>query len=559
MKLPLLARLRRVSERHRIINLYSGNDWLRGKSEVYAFEHFLMHQAFYRRLSPHERLLYHREIARILQSIAGEYVAPPRKLLLDIAHHCQSGEVHLDAARHFQRAAESSYLDGAAVEAAELCQEAITNLTHLPEDGAERDRLMAESVLLHLTCISYGAVDRAMNLCLLSLAQEGEKAAERAGIHSTLAQIKSLTGHLHIRSGNVVAALAVMREGAMIAKESGNRVTEFFVLAQLGRHLAKESLEESMALRYEAREVFEKYVAGASLEPAHRDLLLRQFSTLLVYIGLGELDRGDYEKAVEQMERGIEEMRNRRMSDDLLAGLNYLGQAYALLGLFEEAERVVKEAIELQSRSGHDGPHPWTGYNLGLLGKIYMEGGRIADAVRVMADAVQISEAVQQADLLTLVRNYEAELLMHTLNPAADLARAERVLMVNLAESRTAALHRSAALALSLLALLRRKQGRLGAAATHSTEAIEYLERHGDMPALRTEEILFSHHLVLRSLGREDEAVKFLARSRSVLQRKARRLQNRRFRTSFLRAVPLSRNIIEARRSGSDQEDAHAS
>jgi tetratricopeptide (TPR) repeat protein len=545
-EMAVLAQLRRVSERHRIISLYTGHDWLRDRSEMYAFEHLLMHQAFYRKLGPHERRLYHQEVANVLKKLAAEYEVPPRKLLLDLAYHCRRGGRLLDAAHNYFAAAESSYFDGATAEAAHLCAESLTCLRLLPEGDSERDALTANCVLLHLTFTLYGPVDAAANRELLALAEEGELAAVRADLPSTLARLKGVQGHLYIRLGDVTQALELMRDAVAVARKTADRVTEFFALAQLGKQLAKEDLQESMKVRLEAKSVFDRYVSQAEIPADERAVLERQNAMLVVYIGLGKLDLGEYEQAIELLKAGVSELRVRHMYDDLMAGLNYLGQAYAVVGMFAEAERVVQEAIELRSKYEEDTLHPWIGYDVGLLAKIYLEWGRVTDAIRTMPEAVRISEATKQADLVTLVRNYRAELLMHPHNPAGDLREAEAVLVDNIADSRHAALHRSAALGLSLLSLLKLRELRMGEAVEHGDQALACLRQKGDMPALRTEEVLFNHYRVLLAAGRAAEAEALLEEAHSVLTRKGQRIEDPELRESFYRNVPLSRAITEA-------------
>lgn len=545
-EMAVLAQLRRVSERHRIISLYTGHDWLRDRSEMYAFEHLLMHQAFYRKLGPHERRLCHQEIANVLKTLAAEYEVPPRKLLLDLAYHCRRGDRLVEAAHNYFAAAESSYFDGATAEAAHLCAESLACLRLLPVDHPERDALTANCVLLHLTFTLYGPVDVAANQELLTLAEEGALAAVRAELPSTLARIKGVQGHLFIRLGDVPRALALMRDGVAVARKTADPVTEFFALAQLGKQLAKEDLQESMTVRLEAKRVFDEYVSRAEIPADERAVLERQNAMLVVYIGLGKLDLGEYEQAIALLEQGASELRERHMYDDLMAGLNYLGQAYAVVGMYPEAERAVQEAIELRSKYGEETLHPWIGYDFGLLAKIYLESGKITEAIRTMPEAVRISEATKQADLVTLVQNYRAELLMHPDNPGRDLREAEAVLAANIADSKQAALHRSATLGLSLLSLLTMREHRISEAVEHGEQAVAYLRLKGDMPALRTEEVLFNQYRVLLAADRVAEAESFLEEAHSVLTRKAQRIEDHGMRRSFFRNVPLSRAIMEA-------------
>jgi tetratricopeptide (TPR) repeat protein len=223
---------------------------------------------------------------------------------------------------------------------------------------------------------------------------------------------------------------------------------------------------------------------------------------------------------------------------------------HASLGRYPAAEQALQRSIELSREHNPDVDHPSIGYNLGLLGKIYLEMGRVEAAEEVMREAVRISEAAEQADLLGLVRNFHAELLMHPGRPPADREEAERVLLRNLDESRAAGIHRSAVQAASLLGLLMLRRATPDDALVHSQQAVDELERLGDMPAVRTEEILFNHHQVLRAAGKPAEAAAYLDRARRLVQRKAGDLKKPELKTSFLENVPLNRGIRDAHTAG---------
>jgi tetratricopeptide (TPR) repeat protein len=176
-----------------------------------------------------------------------------------------------------------------------------------------------------------------------------------------------------------------------------------------------------------------------------------------------------------------------------------------------------------------------------------VEWERFADAEQVMEEAVRITEATRQLELATLVWNYQAELLMHRGNPRADLDAAERVLLRDLREAEQGGYLRSAAQSDCLLARLEMRRGRPEEALRYSTHAVELYRTRGDMPAMRTEEILFTHYRVLRARGRDAEAAPFLEEAYAVLEEKAGRLRDPERRASFLERVPLSREIAAAR------------
>lgn len=557
-ELDVLRQLREVSERHRIISLYTGRNWMRGRSEVYAFEHFLTHQAFYRKLTPHERRLYHGEIAAFLRQIADVEPAPPRKLLLEVAHHWRLAGEHLDAARYSCLAAKSSYADGAIVDAAHLCEEGLASLRQMDAEHPERDPLIAECALLHLMCALYGPLSREANLDLMKVVAEGEAAAARIGAHATRTQIRSIRGQMLIRLGQVHDALAVMREAVELARAEGDCASEFFALVQLGKDLAKENLEEAMVLRYNAERVYREQSALPGLTDEQREGMARQYAVLLIYIGVGELDRGDYERALRYLQPGMERLRERRMHDALLAGLNYTGQAYARLGQFAQAERAIRQALALGAEYDADAVHPWIGYNHGYLAKLYLDRGRYGEAAVAMAEAVRITDATEHADLATLVRNYHAELLLAEGYAGADAQAAERILVQNGEASRQAGLYRSVAKAHTLLALLRLREGRVDDALRESTAALQVVEQWGSLPALRTEEVLYNHARVLAAAGRAADAHAMLARAHGVIRAQGARITDPALAHSFYHEVPLNRRIARDYESSRSTPTAHA-
>lgn len=548
-ELIVLSRLRIVSERYRIIGQYAGQDWLRDRAETYAFEHMLMHDAFYRKLGPRERQLYHEEIGQVLEGILGDYATPPRKLLIDIATHYKFGKRFAIAAGYYLRAAHGTYADGAAVEASYLSGEALDCMRSLAPDTPGRDPVLAEAVLLHLVCAVYGSANTDDSVDLLKVAVEGEEAAQKANDPSLRAEIAAIKGHLYIRTGNVPEGISVMRQAVTLAQETGDAVTEFFALTHLGSQLAKEDLATSVTVRYQALDVYTQRVSLVGLTSTQRDLMLRQYSGLLVLIGLGEFDTGDFEKAIDWLKRGMTELRDEHKFDELPAAMNYLAQVYAAIGVLEEAKGLLEESLRLQDGHGRDHVHPWVGYNQALLGKVLLEMGRFGSAAEVMVEAVRVSEKTRHIDLLSIVWNYEAEVLMHPGNPRVDIAAAEGVLRKNIEVSTAAGLHRSVAQAAALLGVLMTRRADWIQADSFSAQAISELDRYGDMPAVRTEELLYDRWLVLDGWGRRDDALIYLDRAWQVMQRKLGLMVNPEYRRAFVERVPLNLAIADAYRS----------
>jgi tetratricopeptide (TPR) repeat protein len=450
----------------------------------------------------------------------------------------------LQAAKNYYRTAESAFNAGAFQEADQLCHQALQLLRLLPDEEPERNRLHAKTVLLSLICSwEYGAGDQETKLNLLALADEGETSAARLENLAALAEIKAIRGQLLVQLGNVPEAIRVMREALELARASGSRMAECYTLLHLGSQLAKENLAESMKMRYEALDLFEQAVKPARSTPKMA-AVERYFYRFSVYIGVGEFDSGNYSLAVEHLNRGIAQLKQLKMWDALQDAMNYLGQVYVAMGLYEQAEETLLEITKL--RENDKIPQPWTGNNLALLGKLYLEWGKIELAEKPMLEGWAITAAAKQADLITIVRNYYAELLMHPDYEKQDVARAERYLTDNIEESRRAGLYRSTVTALALRSQLALQKGHIENAVHDSGQAVAYIRKMGTLPAVRLEEIYYAHFQALQAAQRGEEAREYLKKAYDTLQEKANRIKDDSHRRIFLEKVRLSHKIILA-------------
>lgn len=157
-----------------------------------------------------------------------------------------------------------------------------------------------------------------------------------------------------------------------------------------------------------------------------------------------------------------------------------------------------------------------------------------------------VAQTASQLALISLVRNYFAELLMHPDYQLRDLAAAEEQLIANLFETHSSRFHRSAIQALSLHALMALYQGKPELARERSSEAINYLERMGSLPALRSEEIFWNHAVILSTNNRKAEADSFVKRAYQIVQAKAETIGAPELRRIYLERVLLNRKIGEA-------------
>ena len=536
----VLTRLRRVRDRHNLISVQDGEDWVQNKSELYMFEHVLLHQALYARLTPRQKILYHQEVAEALQQTWHDKGRAPRKLLIDIAHHFEQGLQHESAADFYRIAARSSYKDGAVQEAVNLCHKGLASLQQL-SDGDQTSRLTVELSLL-LLLAAKGSGDRENRLKRIDVASTAERVAAELEDTIALANLKALHGHLLVGIGETAKAMGHLREAVHIAEQVDDPTTLVFTMLQLGSQLAKENLRESLTVRRQALEVYEKELAPAMKDADSVDVK-RYFNLLLVYVGVGEFDSGEFDVAEDYLRKGFDGLLDMQMENDLIQAQNYLSQLLIVEGRFDEAEQILLDGVTKTNKK--DLSHPWIACNMALLGKLYLEKRDVGNAQKWLARGEVLSEKLDQEDLVSLVRNQYAEYLIDEAVTPFESDKAFSVLYRSITKSRESGLVRSEVMALSLMSRYQLRIGNVDAALLFGKEAIELVESEGQMPALRQEEILFHYGRVLHAAGKEREATSYFARARAEVIRKSESIHDANRRETFLTGVPINLAIMD--------------
>lgn len=548
-ELDILSQLRRVIERQRIISFYVGVEWLKKKSEFYIFEHHLMQQAFYNKLSPRERALYHHSVAEILEHIFKELLNPSRRLMLEVALHYSLGDEPVQGTHYYFLAAQSSFSDGAFLETIELCKRALECLKQV--DGQDRMFIEVIQLLLIASEIRWrGKPELQGELPITTLAEEAEAAALRIGDLALLAQTKYLKGRVILVTESRSRCVFTLRDALKTAQQVRDQLGEFVIMSELGHHLVGENLTEGLTLLFQAHDLYTRMIATQAVPQTK--VLERYFHRLQGLIGIAEFDQGKFDEAEKWLKESIAGLKRLGMRYDLPGMFNFLSQLYIAMGLFEDAERVLKESVDLLKEE--DEPSSFKGRSLALLGKLYIEWNRIEDAIGPLLKGWEETQATWNVAVVPLVRNYYAELLMHPNYRARNFAKAKQLLDITLEESRTTDFHRSAIAALSLHSQLALTQGLIDTALSYSTQAVGYLERMGIMPALRTEEVLFNHYLALKANKREREAIHYLGQAHAIVLKKAESIKNPDHQRAFMERVPVSKAILTAFENTSAQE-----
>jgi hypothetical protein len=91
-----------------------------------------------------------------------------------------------------------------------------------------------------------------------------------------------------------------------------------------------------------------------------------------------------------------------------------------------------------------------------------------------------------------------------------------------------------------------RYQDQFELALTYSTQAVNLLKSTGIRSALRMEEILLDHYLILEATGHSQEAGTYLEEAYSIVQQKAASFQDSSYQRIFRERVPISKAIVKA-------------
>lgn len=369
-----------------------------------------------------------------------------------------------------------------------------------------------------------------------------QAAARRSGNSALVALACCIRGRYLIATNGLREAVETFSEAADLAAESGNLLAELETLSDLGHHSVGRNLERGMTILRQAQIRAEH--STDDVAPSHdRPLLQVCRARLKGFIGVAVFDDGHFDEAEGWLRRSLEELHALRAWDIFASISNYLGQLLTEMGRFEEAENILLEALE-PLRADAD-LSTFQGYNLGLLGKLYLEWGRIGEAEESLKAGWKRLQRTQHRSILPILRNYLGELFMHPSYPGHDTGRARELFDETAAECHHSGFERSeiAALALSALACL--EMGDQDGATAASAEAARKLETVGTMPALRTEEVYLARYQVLNSIGEKKEAERCLAQAQQVLLGKAATISNPALRAQFLARVPTSLKIMD--------------
>jgi len=543
----ILDRLAQIAQRRRMIESEDVEDWFSDRSALYVFDPGVLQELLYGRYakSGYERRRRHLAVAKALEELVAGDDPPPRHALLDIARHYEAAGSPVEAATRLVEVADSCFAEGADREAAthadravRLLREPVARLTG--EARTSGERLLARAILLVLlggepTWSAQGGNGTGERV--LDLAAEAERAAEASGDPRLRANARYATAHALTAFAGLEEALAAYREALDLAREAADPLAEFVIRMNYGHQLDSKSLADGWEQLQQAHKLLADGALDAQLGPEQRATQTASLETLL---GVAAFDLGRYGEALTLLGRSAAALREQRRRDEATWALAFLGQVQTAIGAWTDAEETLRHGLELLEDV--PGSLGLRAYLRALLGRLFVESEppRLGDARETLEAAREETAASGHRATMPLVAAMWAQLCL-TEGTAESLAEADEVLR----GAETFGWARSEIEICSLLARVALARGPAAAAVEPSSRAVAELEaRGGAVPAVRSEEVLWTHALVLQATGSTEEAASVADRAAQLVREKAGSLEDAGQRQTFESGVRLSREIL---------------
>ncbi|WP_106429996.1 ATP-binding protein [Streptomyces xiaopingdaonensis] len=542
----VMSRLRALAGPQRLILGADRPEWARDEpTDCYRFQHRALWDVLYREQTPQQRRSRHGSIARAL-SDGGVFDSAPLERRLEIARHFESGgpQYLAQSAAAYYALARSAAIDGLSfAEAERHCEKAIRAARALSAKDPEADRRLAEAVelLLSLTEVRWrGDTESGGGPHIDALAAEAEEAALRCAVPELVARTTLLRGKTLMATRGLVPGLDKLREAVEIAEEQGDAVALFVAKVEYGRQVSKRTLAEGVR---QLREAEELYAADGRLGGSGDPVLQHARNLNEMQLGISLFDSGRPEDALTRLRRCTDRLRAEPLNAELPIALNYTAQVCAGLGLAAEAEEALREALRVEQ--GRGGDSGWHAYNAALLAQLLApDPRRRGECLTLVEEGWWETERTWLINLVPIVRNLYAQVLLDTAGGnLSTVAAAGRLAAATVAETRRTGMVRSEIAGLCLSGRARLREGDPAGAAAFARESVALLDRTGDMPALRSEEVLFHAARALYAAGARSEAEGLLSRAREKMERKAESIEDPALLRGFREDVPLNRAL----------------
>lgn len=549
-EMTVLDALKDVARREELLMLRPADAWTDEWTDTFSFSSQLLQRVLYDEFTKRERSVWHKRVGRaLLDQIKLTSQAAPVHVLIATANHLSVGRQYAPASELYLDSARFSYDAGAFADTSQLCERALSCLSSLSSLSA--GGLDAEMRLVRARCIQLWLLSselrwwgEAQNTELGQSANDlltiGDEDATALGDLNLKAQMTFLRARLAIIRESLPAALQLYEAALQETRRAGDELGELVTLTEYGHHTVGVDLQKGLRTLRNAYEMWERL--QPSLEAmAPAPILARHLHRLQGSIGVAEFDNGQFDEAEHWLRSALEGLRLRRMPDLHSIMSNFLAQLLTAEGRFEEAERVLVETLDELRTETTALIH--RGLNQALLGKLYLEWERPDEARSNLEQAFTRTRNVVNEAVIPLIDNYYCEWLTDELNPSPDRELAESLLRHTVAEVERSQFLRSGVGARMLLARVLLATGRESEALQVSQQAVDILEQNGTLPALRSEEVWFTHSRVLHHNLETASALGYQSRASRVMRAKAASIADDSRRYQFLQRIRLNRKI----------------
>jgi tetratricopeptide (TPR) repeat protein len=299
-------------------------------------------------------------------------------------------------------------------------------------------------------------------------------------------------------------------------------------------------------LLVEAESLFDQTPA---LQNVGDPIIANTRSWVEMQLGVNLFDQGDFGHALNRLTACVERLRRARLTSELHIAYNYYAQLMIACGRWQEASEALEYAIALDGQGAVDSG--WHANNVALLALVRSRTAGRDECRSLAEDALAESERTQLVDLLPLVRNLLAQVVLDLADGDEQwLSDCDRLASVTISETRRTGMVRSEVMALILRSRVARLRAETELAVAFADQALAILDAYGALPAVRTEEVLF-HAAMAHAAAGQTDAKDLLRRAAAEVERKASSL-NGEYRRTFLTEVPTNAAILVRARSGSD-------
>jgi class 3 adenylate cyclase/tetratricopeptide (TPR) repeat protein len=431
----------------------------------YTFKHALTHEVAYGSLLHERRRALHARIVEALEALAGDRLDEQVDRL---AQHAVRGQVWGKALAYCRQAGEKALARSAHREAVEYFQQTLNVLPHLPETHATREQAIDLRLALRSALQPLGDLGR-MLVCL----REAEALAEALDNPRRLARISLFLSRYFSLMGTYGQAITAAQRALALATANGDGVLHALANLNLGQAY------EPQGDYHRAIDCFGQTVAA--LDGArHRErfgqvILPAVHSRALLALCHAEL--GTFAEGSAYGDEGL------RIAEAVGHPASLMVAAWGV-GLLAVCQGDLHRALpHLERALGicHDTDLPiWFPGMAAALGTAYTLGGRVADAVLLLAQAMERASAMERPGPLAScsLPLGQAQMLAGRLEEAQALA--ERALLL----ARTHQERGNQAYVLRLLGEIaaRREPPDVAQAAAHYRQALTLADELGMRP-----------------------------------------------------------------------------